>query len=489
MFNNMTLWKNLVVALVAAFALAACSSSDNGGSTPAETEPPAATGPTQEELDAANERADAAEDALQEEKDKQAAATAAAKAKEALALFNSFSDRVDPADSTSALDVVTATVTAVSDSDDGGGSAEVTGTAAGTTDGDAVGPGVSGLEVVRTAAPMLGAWQGTMLTDTSTAGNSSTVVVYTDVAANMSKTFKEVYAVDGGYNGTDQTTVDALLTANPSAMIRATQFAGAGLKNHAANNAAGDEVIYTGTFDGASGTYSCSPTATVTCTSNMTSGGIVLDPDGEWRFDPADTARVSQPDSAYAYFGWWLNKTAGGAPEVDVFYGYTGDGAVDGTRFNALGGTATYTGSAAGKYAMNRGADQNATGGHWTADATLVANFEDPTAATAALQVAAAGSITGTIDNFMADGEAMDWSVKLNSSAITIAADAADFTGNTVWTVGGAKGAAGGSWSGAFYDQTAPADGGNDVPSTVAGEFQAVYGSVGHMVGGFGANN
>ena len=487
----MTLWKNLVVALVAAFALAACSSSsDNGGTASGDDDmPPVATGPTQEELDEANQRADAAEAALQEEKDKRAAEAAKMKAAEAMALFASFTDTVGTTDT---ADVVTVTVTVVSDTDDGGGSAEVTATLAGVTDGDAAGPGLDGDDVVRTAEDVLGTWQGTMLTDSTVAGASSTAVVYTDVEANMSEPFAEVYATDSpAYNGTDRTTVAALLTTNANAAIMSSAFVGSGLKNHPANNDAGDTVTISGTFDGAPGTYSCAPTDSAACTSNMTSGGIVLaGGSAGWSFDPVDTATTSQPDSDYAYFGWWLSKTAGGAPEVDVFYGYTGAGAVESTTFNALGGKATYKGAAAGKYAMNRGADQTATGGHWTADATLVANFEDPDQTTASARVSAAGSITGTIDNFMADGAAMNWSVKLNSADVTIAADAADFSGSTtVWTVGGAKAAAGGAWEGAFYDQTAPADGGNNVPSTVAGEFSARYGDVGHMVGAFGANN
>ena len=94
------------------------------------------------------------------------------------------------------------------------------------------------------------------------------------------------------------------------------------------------------------------------------------------------------------------------------------------------------------------------------------------------------------IDGFMAGGESMDWSVKLNSAPIAafdtdhdfgLAADA------TVWTIGGAKGAAGGSWEGDFHNQVAPPDG-NNVPGTVTGEFTASYGAVGHMTGAFGAH-
>jgi len=44
----------------------------------------------------------------------------------------------------------------------------------------------------------------------------------------------------------------------------------------------------------------------------MTADGIVLGGtatgDAGWMFNPVDSAMVSQPDSMYAYFGWWLNK-------------------------------------------------------------------------------------------------------------------------------------------------------------------------------------
>ena len=408
-------------------------------------------------------------------------------AKDALALFKSFTDTVG---TTTVADVLTVTVTAVSDTDDGGGSAKVTGTGVGTTDGDAAGPGVGGQEVVRTAEPMLGMWQGTMLTDADTPGNSSTVVVYTDVEANTGKAFAAVYATETpAYNGRDSTTVANLLDSNANAAIVATPFSTGGLKNHPANNAAGDMFTISGTFDGAQGVYSCTPATGTACTSNLTSDGVVLAGGGGWSFDPVDTARVSQPDANYAYFGWWLNKTAGGSPEVDVFHGSNQAVDISSAPFTALGDGAIYKGPAVGKYAMNRGADQYASGGHWTANATLTANFEDPTQ-TGADIIAAAGSISGMIDGFMAGGESMDWSVKLNSTPIAVFDTAHDFgvaAEGTVWTIGGAAAAAGGSWEGDFHNQVAPPDG-NNVPGTVTGEFSAVYGAVGHMVGAFGAH-
>ena len=63
------------------------------------------------------------------------------------------------------------------------------------------------------------------------------------------------------------------------------------------------------------------------------------------------------------------------------------------TGLDALEGTATYMGGAAGKYALRSSTGGTNDAGHFTARATLNADFSDD-------------SITGTIDNFMgADGK------------------------------------------------------------------------------------
>ncbi|MDE0371019.1 MAG: hypothetical protein OXI73_00520, partial [Rhodospirillales bacterium] len=487
------------LAAVFAIGLAACSSSDNGDTGMTPTDPPP-TATEQELADLKDQIADLREQLgleadgdigdsvaelqaeitrlqgeLQDQQDAMDTAARKAAAAEALALFNSFTDTVG--DTTDA-DGVTVTVTAVSDTDGGGGSAEITATTAlVTAGGDALGPTLGGDDVVRTAQAMLGMWQGTMLTDADMAGNSSTAVVYTDVGANTGRPWAEVYT------NVDSQTVATLLGVNANAAVLSSAFSTAGLKDHHGDrNMTSNLVTVSGTFDGASGAYTCTSATAGTCTSNLTSDGVVLS--AAWSFNPVDTAMVSQPDMNYAYFGWWLNKTASGNPEVDVFHGGSAAEAVDitATEFTALGGTATYEGAAIGKYAMNRGADQYASGGHWTAEATLTANFEGAA-------VTDAGSISGMIDNFMADGEAMNWSVKLNMAPIADLAGrdfglAAD---GTEWTIDGAAAADAGSWEGDFHNQVAPPDG-NNVPGTVTGEFTATYGAVGHMIGAFGAH-
>ena len=518
----MTLWKNLVVALVAAFALAACSSSDNGTDTSMPTDPP----PTQAEQDlealqdqiaALREQLGITDDDdpgdsiadLMDERDRlqgqlddaaDAADLAAKKAAaaEAGALFTGMDDTADDG----SLTVVLAEIS-VSDSDDGGGSATISPENEGTD--FLTGTGITVVQAVEatdTEVAMLGVWQGTeLLGDTDGEMPSSTAVVYTDVGPDVGKAWAEVYSnVDATAVG-NAGAGGSLLNTNPRAVISASAFSTAGLKDHHGDrNADSNVVSVSGTFDGAPGVYTCESTAAAACTSNLTTGGVVLGGTGGWSFNPVDNAQVSQPDTAYAYFGWWLHMDDNG-PEADVFHGVTGLSAATAAAFTPLGGTATYRGKAAGKYAIDPVAPGTyASGGHWTADATLTANFEDPDAAVPAAED---GSISGMIENFVADGEDMDWSVSLgdtvlsntatfNSGANSTDEDNSPVAGDdVVWTIADETAPESGSWSGALYDQTPPPDG-NNVPSTATGEFSATYSegghTIGHMIGAFGAH-
>ena len=206
-----------------------------------------------------------------------------------------------------------------------------------------------------------------------------------------------------------------------------------------------------------------------------------------WSFDPDSGAMAMQADTSYAYFGWWLNKGTADGVEAGVFHGVTDPAAdaatlapADTTSFPLLGGTATYNGSAAGKYAINPGLS-DASGGHWTADATLTADFGNETEP---------GTISGTVDSFMAGGKMMDWSVALGETVLSTAGafdtatDAGDTASNAVtWTIGGVDGAEAGAWSGGLR-----ADGDDDVPTLATGMFSGTHGTAGHIIGAFGAH-
>ena len=248
-------------------------------------------------------------------------------------------------------------------------------------------------------------------------------------------------------------------------------------------------VMIPGTYHGVSGTYSCTPTDGNTCAARVAENGFELGltadvgnaftgNTGGWMFRPSDpNARVSEAkDTSYASYGWWLHKAANdGDFTASAFVDELGDGSPAASGLDALNGTATYQGGAAGKYALSSSTGGTNDAGHFTARATLEANFTNNTAATA---------ISGTIDQFMgADGMSRDWSVKLNASAITDGGVIGDAADGTEWTIGGTAAADDGSWTGTLRN-----NGDDGVPKVATGTFNSTYGQDGKMVGAFGAN-
>ena len=154
-------------------------------------------------------------------------------------------------------------------------------------------------------------------------------------------------------------------------------------------------------------------------------------------------------------------------------------------------GSATYAGHAAGKFAISDPIGE-ADAGHFTADVALTASFDG-----------AARGVSGMIDNFMANEEAVDWSVRLRSASwdatqgdnpgefATPADDPAtvgvDESKGTIWSITSkAAPSATGNWGGTMYDENGAADS-SDVPTSTTGTFQSHYGETHTMVGAFGA--
>ncbi len=271
-----------------------------------------------------------------------------------------------------------------------------------------------------------------------------------------------------------------------------------------------------GSFHGVPGTYSCTPTAGNTCAvrldvkpnptdalgaSDVTAGftlgllsaaNVFNHTAAAWTFKPDDPgARVTAPLAHYSYYGWWLYKPAEG-DYIASAIGGGNYGAETRNDLRSVGGTASYSGSAAGLYALTSSTTGGANeSGRFTARAVLEADFHEST-------------VTGALDQFKvgADGEARDWSVELMEQGIY---DNGDILGDgvgaavtvpglgtfldalpprkTKWTIGGDTAEAGGEWNGKFRN---PDEGG--VPGAVTGQFSAEYGHEGRMVGGFAAN-
>ena len=249
-------------------------------------------------------------------------------------------------------------------------------------------------------------------------------------------------------------------------------------------------VSVPGTFHGVSGTYTCTPGAAV-CAANVSGRGFQLgtvpsatdatftDGEGAWMFKPSNPeARVMDAaDMSYASYGWWLHKTANDLTwTASAFVAERGTDSPAATGLDNLNGTATYMGGAAGKYAISSLTGGTNDAGHFTARATLTADFTNNTDADA---------ISGTIDQFIgADGESRNWTVELMPSTIGDTGEIGDGTDGTRWIVDGLRlRNPVGQWSGSLRE-----NGADGVPEVATGTWYTWYANTGRMVGAFGAN-
>ena len=355
------------------------------------------------------------------------------------------------------------------------------------------------------SAGSLGEWAGTHYAfagaiDDDARNILDEAVVYTNRAAPTSKTFTEVHGDNALYEPATRT-FD--VGTGRDTRIESPDFPTSGTKDFGA----GMHTV-PGTFDGAAGDYKCTGTGTDACTAKLeNAGGISLS--DAWTFVHDQGAMVSVPDNDYLYFGYWMNKDKDGiVTAASAFYGRVPNLTTAPLADNPnteITGSATYSGHAAGLYAMDneKGGnplDKTGHGGTFTADAKLRADFS-----TVAVSSDPSG-IRGTIDNFRLNGgsENPGWSVELPLRRWTVSSpdEYGIFTSTgtpgdsvhnqlPVWSINGTKAAAAGAWQGRAFDETpgAPPDGdGSNLPTGVVGEFYTEFGDVGRMVGAFGAD-
>ena len=331
-------------------------------------------------------------------------------------------------------------------------------------------------------------WAGKRYADPA-GGDMYEARVYSNVAApKQGRKFGSAAAVTPTGAFEYQLTDGAL----PSASFEAKNVAFSGVTQTAGrksfdlpdpNPSSADIILIPGSYHGVSGTYSCTPAVAADgCSADVAGvGGFTVSAGDTWTFKPSNAnARVlDAADTDYASYGWWIKKVArDGDFTASAFVDEKGAVAAA-SGLNDLNGTATYQGGAAGKYALASSTGGTNDAGHFTARATLEANFTTNAAETA---------ITGTIDQFMgADGESRDWSVKLNGSQIGDTGgigNASDSTGvDTVWTIDGTAAVKSGNWTGTLRN-----NGTDLIPQVATGTFYTEYGTAGKMVGAFGAN-
>lgn len=153
-----------------------------------------------------------------------------------------------------------------------------------------------------------------------------------------------------------------------------------------------------------------------------------------------------------------------------------------GANLGTLASTATYSGKAAGQYAIHDPTGTGSDSGHFTAEAALTATFG----------AAATDSLVGKIEDFKVtdDAEPRNWTVDLES-ATSGALDGehdADFIGKTVWTIDRDKSLDKGDWQANMYREGNDGAVTTEVPEIVLGSFGASHSDIeARMIGTFGA--
>ena len=299
-----------------------------------------------------------------------------------------------------------------------------------------------------------------------------TIFLYANIEAPGTRPFSG----EGGKYGTDD--LDSaghlpIVSTTDTTLIVAAGFpTGPGLRDH--EPGPGGTALVEGSFDGAPGTFVCTPAADSVCRSSVKAGGGYVLTGGAWKFVPAQGATVPEPDDEHQYFGWWLRATDG-TYAIGAFHGGEGTAQDEFADLAALAGTATYRGPAVGQFAIQREAGESEAG-EFAATATLEVDFGDGISL---------GTVSGEVDDFTVGGMAKDWSVELGSAAIgtlgTISSGGTH-TALTRWTIGDDTPVTTATWSGQFHEADR-----DRTPTVATGRFDAVHGTVGRMTGAFGA--
>ncbi len=235
-----------------------------------------------------------------------------------------------------------------------------------------------------------------------------------------------------------------------------------------------------GQLQGASGTFRCNgASADATCT--VQNRGESFEFGGDWDFIPSSgTVQIVVPDGQYMWFGWWAQQTVehqDPAHPTNIWAFQAKHGGTNAVSdLSAATGSATYTGPAAGRYAVYEPDTGDSGIGSFTASATLQADFD-------------ANTVAGTITGFSNDPS---WSLALKRGAITGGTVARTEADDVTWTIDGIPDDSG-EWEAQFYANLPTTGTVTYQPHGIAGTFQAEYdpsdtGPRAAVIGGFGAH-
>ena len=191
---------------------------------------------------------------------------------------------------------------------------------------------------------------------------------------------------------------------------------------------------------------------------------------GVWAWKtPASERLIVYSHADHLHFGWWF--TAPDDPAGIHFDTFTsGEYPFLAGNVEALTGTATYVGPAAGVYVERSAGSGSAETGVFTAAVTLTANF------------GASGTIGGAVSDFVTDivvprddtVPSGAWTVELMRASL--ATETGDFK-NTIGGAANGRAWEDGHWTGGFFGESHTTAAGNGFPAAVLGEFHAVRGT------------
>lgn len=239
--------------------------------------------------------------------------------------------------------------------------------------------------------------------------------------------------------------------------------------------------ITTAELGGAGGTYRCGSSSPNTTCTVQRRGTDQLFFSGPWSFRPMSaTEDVDVADAHYMWFGWWARENIA-TKEWSYAVGH-GPAGSRVSSVSAVSGTATYSGDAIGRFAIDDPLDTTDVVGAFTADATLNADFNENT-------------LSGTLTGF--ESEATDlptqsgdteWTVHLRKGSIS----GGSASGTSAWSIGVTETTdnvdEGGSWSANFYSNFPANERTGVVPYGIAGTFTAEHSGAANMIGAFGAH-
>ena len=338
-------------------------------------------------------------------------------------------------------------------------------------------------------------------------GVTYTGLVYSDIEAPKDKLFAVVYGKEAAVTAFDDTTLDAETTE--------TNWKKANIPAANPYSGGAEQGTIGGTYDGVAGIFTCNDG----CPKNADfperrqDGTVIYDEtedtdhadfNGRWTFKPTvEAAMVKVPHADFLTYGFWLSTTTADGPVgFGVWYDGSAKKIASIEEIHELDEKVKYTGSAAGKYVTKNEVLNTAKAGYFTADAELTADFK--VSGTVADNIA--DTLEGTISGFKDGDSAPLGDLKLMlSGVLSFVAGVADSPdaflrddalkvdpptddrATNTNLISAKTGAAThrnvGNWEARLFG----IDKATNIPTGVAGAFNAEIMNQGVVVGGFGA--